>query len=46
MRPIIAFGILLFGLGGAAPEPEYSSLFGDYLHAKDGNAVSSLIKIE
>jgi len=45
MRPLLAFAILLLGLSGAAPEPEYSSFFADYLRG-DGNAVPSLIEIE
>jgi hypothetical protein len=46
MRPILAFGILLLGLNSAAPEPEYSLLFGDYLQTKDGGSVRSLVEIE
>jgi hypothetical protein len=46
MRPILAFGILLLGLNSAAPEPEYSLLFGDYLQTKDGGSVPSLVEIE
>ncbi len=37
---------LLLGLTSAAPEPEYSSLFGDYLQTKDGGSVPSLVEIE
>ena len=32
MRAILVFAILLLGLAGAAPEPEYS-LFGDSVRA-------------
>ena len=46
MRPILALAILLLALSSAAPEPEYSSFFADYLHADGGNAVASPIEIE
>ena len=46
MRPILAFVILLLGLSGAAPEPDYSRYFTDYPHSADGGAASSLIEIE
>ncbi len=46
MRPILAFAILLAALSSAAPEPEYSAFFADYLQAEGGNAVPSLIEIE
>ncbi len=46
MRPILAFAILLLGLSGAAPEPDYSRYFTDHPHAVDGGAASSLIEIE
>lgn len=46
MRPILAFAILLLGLSGAAPEPDYSRYFTDYPHSADGGAASSLIEIE
>jgi hypothetical protein len=46
MRPILAFAILMLGLSGATPEPEYSSLFGDYLQTKDGSSIPSLVEIE
>src|ERR1700676_1646310 len=46
MRPILAFGMLLLGLSSAAPEPEYASLFGDYLQTKADGAVPSLVEIE
>lgn len=46
MRSILAFAILLLGLSGAAPEPDYSRYFTDYPHSADGGAASSLIEIE
>jgi len=36
----------MLGLNGAAPEPEYPSLFADYARAPDKNADRSLIQIE
>jgi len=45
MRPILAFAILLVGLSSAAPEPDYSSYFTDYLRAA-GRKATSLIEIE
>jgi hypothetical protein len=44
MRPIIAFAILWLGVGGTASEPEYSSLFHDYVQT--ASAGTSLIEIE
>jgi len=44
MRPIIAFAILWFGIGGTASEPEYSALFHDYVQT--ASAGTSLIEIE
>jgi hypothetical protein len=44
MRPIIAFAILWLGIGGTASEPEYSSLFHDYVQT--ASAGTSLIEIE
>jgi hypothetical protein len=46
MRATLAFAILLFGLSGAAPEPEYSSLYANDFHAAAGHASASLIEIE
>ena len=46
MRPILAFAILLLGLSRAAPEPEYSRYFTDYLHSTGGEAASPLVEIE
>jgi Transglycosylase SLT domain len=46
MRPILALVALLLGLSSAAPEPEYSSLYADYLQTADGNTVRSLVEIE
>ena len=46
MRPMLALGILMLGLNSAAPEPEYSSLFGDYFHALRGGGFPSLVEIE
>jgi hypothetical protein len=45
MRPLLVIAILLLGFSGPAPEPEYSSLFADYLHGL-GNSVPSLVEIE
>jgi len=45
MRPMLAFGILLFGLSGAAPEAEYASLIGDYFH-NDGGPLPSPVETE
>jgi soluble lytic murein transglycosylase-like protein len=45
MRPLLAFAIMLLGLSSAAPEPEFSSFFADYLRG-DGSAVPSLVEIE
>jgi Transglycosylase SLT domain len=46
MRPIIALGIFLLGLNGAAPEPEYSSLNAESFHFAKGTPVPSLVAIE
>ncbi len=46
MRATLAFAILLLGLSGAAPEPEYSSLHANDFYAAAGNASVSLIEIE
>jgi len=47
MRPILALAIVLFGVSSAAPEPEYSSLFGDsFFPGADSDAVPALIEIE
>jgi soluble lytic murein transglycosylase-like protein len=46
MRPILVVTILLLGLSAAAPEPDYSSYFTDYLHAADRTAEASFIEIE
>jgi len=43
---MLALGIMMLGLSSAAPEPEYSSLFGDYFHALRDGALPSLIEIE
>src|SRR5271155_1409625 len=45
MRATLAFGILLLGLGSAAPEPEFTSLIGDF-HKADGGASPALVEIE
>ena len=44
MRAILVFTILLLGLTGAAPEPEYSS-FGTGIRA-DRDALDGLVEIE
>ena len=46
MRPMLAFAILLLGLSRAAPEPDYSRFFTDYLHSTGGEAASPLIETE
>jgi len=46
MRSILAFAIVLSALSSAAPEPDYSSYFNDYLHAAGADRTSSLIEIE
>jgi len=46
MRSIIALAILLLGLGRAAPEPDYSPYFDDYLHSAGRHTAPSLIEIE
>jgi len=46
MRPTLAFAILLLGLTGAAPEPDYSSYFAGYLYPSADAADASLIEIE
>lgn len=46
MRSIIAFAILLLGIGGTASEVEYSSLFGGYMRAGRAGDGTSLIEIE
>ena len=46
MRSIIAFAILLLGIGGTASEVEYSSLFGNYVQAGNAGGGTSLIEIE
>ena len=46
MRPMLALGIMMLGLNSAAPEPEYSPLFGDYFHAMHSGAFPSLVEIE
>jgi hypothetical protein len=45
MRPVLALAILLFGLGNAAPEPEYPALLADYLQ-QPGAAVQPFVEIE
>jgi hypothetical protein len=45
MRPLLAIAILLLGLSGAVPEPEYSSFFAEYLRSH-GESVPSLVEIE
>jgi hypothetical protein len=45
MRAFLALTILLLGIGSAAPEPEYPSLFGNYLRPT-GFDTSSLVEIE
>ena len=44
MRPILICALLLFGLSGAAPAPEYALPLGDQLHAV--NRVGALVEIE
>jgi Transglycosylase SLT domain len=44
MRLILVFALLLLGLASAAPEPEYTLLLGDKLHA--GNSIGALVEIE
>lgn len=44
MRPMLAFAILLLGLSRAAPEPDYSRYFADYLHSSGGKAASPLVE--
>ena len=46
MRPMLAMAILLLGLSGAAPEPDYSTYFAEYLHAVGGDAAHSPVEIE
>jgi hypothetical protein len=46
MRAFLALTILLLGVGSAAPEAEYGSLIGDYLHNSKGDSSPSLIEIE
>jgi hypothetical protein len=46
MRPLLALTFLLLGFNVAAPEPEYSSLIGDYFHPTDENSLPSLVEIE
>jgi hypothetical protein len=45
MRPLLAIAILLAGFSGAAPEPEYSSSFAEYLPNHD-DSISSPVEIE
>jgi hypothetical protein len=44
MRPILICPLLLIGLSGAAPEPEYALPLGDKLHAVD--RAGALVEIE
>ena len=46
LGPVLGLAILLLGLSGASPEPEYSSFFDAYLHTAGGNAALPLIEIE
>jgi hypothetical protein len=46
MRPILALAILLFGLTGAAPEPEYTPLVADNLFNAAADGVPALVEIE
>jgi hypothetical protein len=46
MRSIVALGIFLLGMNGAAPEPEYSSLASASFHLTRGSAFPSLVEIE
>jgi Transglycosylase SLT domain len=46
MRTFLAATFLLLGLGTAAPEPEYASLFGNYMRAHAGDGPPSQIEIE
>jgi hypothetical protein len=45
MRALLAFGILLLGLGMAAPEPELTALVGVF-HRANGGTSPSLVEIE
>jgi hypothetical protein len=45
MRPLLAFAILLVGLGNSAPEPEYAALVGRYFHKSQGGS-AGLVEIE
>ncbi len=46
MRAFLTLTILLLGVGSAAPEAEYGSLIGDYLHDSEGDSSPSSIEIE
>jgi hypothetical protein len=46
MRALLATIFLLIGLGIAAPEPEFASLVGEYLHVDAGDGPPALIEIE
>ncbi len=46
MRAILALGIFMLGLNSAAPEPEYSSLLGQYFHITRATAHASLVSLE
>jgi hypothetical protein len=45
MRPLLAFAIILLGLSSAAPEPEYSAFFADFVRG-DGTTIPTLVDIE
>jgi len=45
MRAMLAFGLLLLGLGNGAPEPEFASLTGVF-HKANGGTSPSLVEIE